>query len=221
MAHAVQTHTSRDTEIRLICPLPQHTGRVQQNLFGHLLDRSGDIGVVLILLEQGVIVARLLTEVAGKPGRIGEEERFRRPRFAKQLSELWTECPPGRVMECEIIHVQLKRPIVKHPYDFPHLIDVPRLAIRSHAHHLVFTLVHLEPEERGEGAIEQTKGVGEPDLLVQMDCVPSPHSRRRGRPLPDPIDRQQSRCLKRRDKESTRGVRGVMRHEQDPVARDP
>ena len=54
------------------------------------------------------------------------------------------------------------------------LVDVARLAVRRHAHHLVLALVDLEAEEGGEGAVEQAERVREADLRSSVISVPRP-----------------------------------------------
>src|SRR2546422_8838712 len=92
---------------------------------------------------------------------------------------------------------------------------------RSHAHDLVFALVHLEAQKRGENAVEQTEGVREPDLAEELDALVPADSERRRRPLADAVHGQDGRVAVRRRIERARGVGHVVTAEEDLLGGNP
>src|SRR5438477_232588 len=76
---------------------------------------------------------------------------------AEEIDELRIEGPVGRVVEREVIHVQLERAVLADTDQLPDLVHVARRPEGRHTHDLVLALVDLEAEERGERAVEQAK----------------------------------------------------------------
>ena len=106
------------------------------------------------------------------------------------------------------------------PDQLPHLVDIARLAIGRHAHHLVFALVDLEAEERGERAVQQSQRVREHHLLANLDLIAAPYAPRARHPLAHAIHRQDRRLFERRAQERAGGMRHVMLAEQDLLRRN-
>jgi len=100
-------------------------------------------------------------------------------------------------MEREIVHVELEATVAVRPNDLVHLVDIAGDAERRHPHHLVLPVVHLESEERREGAVEQAEGVRKPDLLRQPDLGAAPDAEAGGGPLADTVDGQDRRLVER------------------------
>ena len=61
------------------------------------------------------------------------------------------------MVEGKVFHVQAETTIVS---DFEELVDILhpcRLAVWSHAHHFIFTLIYLETQKCSESRIQESK----------------------------------------------------------------
>ena len=152
---AVQCHASRHAqafESRLLVDRSHHG---EHDFLGDLLDARGDVGVVLVVANQLVVVSRLGTEVARISGARREEVEPRLAGRTEELEELLAVPGVARVVVREVVHVEAERAVGRHLDQLPHLVDVSGLAVRRHAHDLVFALVDLEAEKGREDAVEQ------------------------------------------------------------------
>src|SRR3954462_4390362 len=89
-------------------------------------------------------------------------------------------------------------------------IHVARLPVRSKAHHLVFTGIHLEAGVIGEGRVQQAERIWPSELRENFQIAPPAQADRCGSPFTDSVHRQDGGFLKRRWKERARCVGFVM-----------
>ena len=146
-----------------------HVARhAQHDLFGHLLDRRGEVHLAL------------------RERRLGLRAAARRT--ARRTSPLVIVRPVAVV---EVVAC----PCRNEPSSFRSIrlledaLDVARLAVRREAHQLVLAAVDLEAGEVGERRVEQPERVREAQLAAAARCVlprPTPIARRR--PLADAVD---------------------------------
>jgi sarcosine oxidase subunit alpha len=97
--------------------------------------------------------------------------------------------------------------------DLDHLVDLVHvlgLAVGMHAHQLVLALVDLEAAVGRESRVEQAQGVGEAQLLDDLDLVAAPDPQGRGGPLTGTIHGEDGRFLEGRGEETGRGVGDVV-----------
>src|SRR5262249_55539078 len=102
----------------------------------------------------------------------------------------------------EIIHVHDQRRILVDRTELLHLGQITRYAVGSKPHDLVFALVHLEPEIRGDRRVKKADGMWKNQLLQLLYtgpcCIGSAPIYRRRRPLADTIGCDDGRALIRR-----------------------
>ena len=96
----------------------------EDDLLRDRLDTGGDVGVVLVLPRQLVVVRGTLAEVGRVPTRGCKEVRPRVTRGAEERLELAAEGLMGRVVEGEVVHVELKAAVRLDADELPHLVDV-------------------------------------------------------------------------------------------------
>ena len=85
-------------------------------------------------------------------------------------------------------------------------IHVLRLTVGGEAHDLVLARVDLEARVVGDGGVEQTGGIGPPQLTREVQLRTLADARRGSGPLADTIHRENCRFLERRREERTRRV---------------
>ncbi len=61
-----------------------------------------------------------------------------------------------RIVEREIIHVELKTAIVLDMNQLLNVVQEARLTVGSHAHDFILALVHFEAEERRKRGVQQS-----------------------------------------------------------------
>jgi hypothetical protein len=106
VGYAVQRHATGHAQPLQAGLAVQRIHHVEHQLFGHLLDAGGDVGVELILLRHLVVVARLGSEVRRVTRALGEEVPRRIARLAEEVDELLLVGLRRRVMEAEVVHVE-------------------------------------------------------------------------------------------------------------------
>ncbi len=187
VGHAVERDAAGHAEARQARPAVYVARHPEDDLLDDRLDARRQIGVVLVPLRLRRVIRSARAEVRGVPAGGREERRRRVARRAEELDEPVAVRALRRPVELEVAHVELEAAVVRRPDQLPHAVDVPRRPEGRHPHDLVLTLVDLEAEERGEGAVEEPQRVREPDLLQQgeLGAAPDPDGGRR--PLPDPV----------------------------------
>ena len=113
-------------------------------------------------------------------------------------------------MKTEIAHVERERSIAVLLDGLPDLVDVLGLAIRRHAHDLVFALVHFESEERRERAVKQTERMRKLKMMRELDLVAGADAEGRRAPFADAVERQNRRVLEWTRKKRARRVALMM-----------
>src|SRR6185503_4395105 len=151
----------------------------EERFLGYGLDAGREIRVPLVRGRQRSVVGRLVAEIRREPGRLGEEQRLHGARLAEQLHERVAVSARRRVLKVEVLEIQRERAVALHVDQLAHLLDEAWTAVRRHPHYLVFPLVHLEPEERGERRVEQSERVREMDLVRERDGAVAPAAGRR------------------------------------------
>jgi hypothetical protein len=96
-------------------------------------------------------------------------------------------------------------------------VPVDGLPVGGEAHQLVLPVVDLEAGVIGEGGVEQAQGVWKGELFQELETAPLPDADRRGRPLADPVHREDGRLRERRGVEGARRVGLVVLGEVDPL----
>jgi hypothetical protein len=144
----------------------------------------------------------------------------RGPAWTEQLLHGRAEAQLGVGEVREVRKAELERTVVAKPDELGQLFAEAGPSIRGEAHHLVFALVDLEAEVRGEPGVEQAQRVRVLDAaeLAELGALAVPQ-RRRGR-LADPIDGEDRGPRVGADEERARRVGAVMLGGRDPVARD-
>ena len=182
VGHAVEGDAPGQTQVPLPRDLPGVAGDLEHDLLGHVLDGAGDV------------------HLAPGDGAFG---------ITGRTAEQFAEPPVGHGESGEIVEVVLVET------EGPVLLDVEellldevavyRLPVGGQPHKLVLPGVHPEPGEVGEGRVEQTQGVREPDLVQKPQAVSFAHPQGGGGPLPHPVQGEDGRILE------GRGIEGACR----------
>ena len=90
-------------------------------------------------------------------------------RLAEEAREGVRVHPPA-AHEVEVVEVEPVLPARARGDQPAHLVEVARLAVGGEPHHLVLAVVDLEAQVGGERGVEEAQGVGEVDLLEQLDA---------------------------------------------------
>src|SRR5260370_737237 len=197
---------------------------LQKNFLSRALNTGGDVGVSLILVSNAIVPLRMIT-----PGMSNEREEvgIRPPRSPKQIGKPRAKTVLGRLVKREVIHVQTEAAVGVHVNELVDLVEIARLAIRSHTHYFVLALIHFEAQKGRERRIKQTERIRKVNLLEQFDpifatALPISFSatKRRRRPFPDAIDRHDRRLVKWRAEERAGRVRKVMLAEENSILRE-
>src|SRR5438093_13401958 len=98
-------------------------------------------------------------------------------------------------MKAEIIHVKFKASVLADSDELMNLVHISRYPKRSHPHDLVFSLVDLEAQESGEGAVKKPKRMGEAYFLMQFYICALSYPEACGCPFPYTIDSEYVRFL--------------------------
>src|SRR3954465_2737887 len=140
--------------------------------------------------------------------------RQRRSQRAGRPAEELSERLAGHGQTTEIIEVLLIQPersvLAQVDEITQNEIHVARLPVRSKAHHLVFTGIHLEAGVIGEGRVQQAKRIWPSELRENFQIAPPAQADRCGSPFTASVHRRVGGFLKRRWKERARCVGLVM-----------
>src|SRR5262245_4116756 len=208
--YAVQSHAAGQTKL-LEAGLPLQVSRhLEEGLFGDELDARGDVGIVLVLAGQLREVRGWITEIRWVRRGLREEARATVARRTEEADELRAERPFRGALEEEVVQVELEAAICGNSHELVNLVDVAWFPEWRHAHHLVLTVIDLEAEEGGEGAVEQAERVRKPNLVGDPDRVALADASGRGRPLAHAIDREYGGFLEGRAQEGARCMRQMM-----------
>src|ERR1700688_798904 len=120
-----------------------------------MLDAGCYIGIMLVDSAHLRVVCGWLAEVFWVTARFRKERRVRWPRISEKIGESCVEHAVSRMMKTKIVHIQCEGSIAVLVDKFPNFVGIARGPIRRHAHHFVLPLVHFEPQECGEGAVQQ------------------------------------------------------------------
>src|SRR5207247_999279 len=137
--------------------------------------------------------------------------RFRNARRAtKQVMERAARHrEPAQVVE--VFLVERERPVLTEIHKLlEDEVDVLGLAVGGETHDLVLARVHLEAGVIRERRIQEAKRVRPVQLLDELNVAAAANAVRRGRPLPDTIERQDGRFFEWRGEERAGSVRLVM-----------
>src|SRR6185369_12583146 len=99
---------------------------------------------------------------------------------------------------------------------FSDKVGVARLPVWSQPHHFVLTLIYLETQVTGDGAVQQTDRVWEFNCFQNFQIVATATSEAGGVPLAHAVDRENRCFLETRIIESARGVCLMMAHVLNP-----
>ncbi len=198
VGHAVERHASGHAEILLAGDLVQVARHAEHDLFRDLLHARRDVPMALLELRLGLP---------------------RRP--AEQPVEALVGHREAVVVG-KVLHVHLEAAVLADLEQLFHdQIVVFGLPVGGRPHDLVLRRVHLEAEVVGERAVEQPEGMGEPDLLEEIELVPLSRPVTRRRPLSHAVDREDRRFPEGAHEETARGVRLVVLDEEDlPLERE-
>ena len=164
VADAVEGDTAGEAEVFHAGCLAHMAGDAEHDFFGHLLDRGGDVHFAL--------------------GELG----FGRSRRAAEEA---VELPRGHghsLAVIEIGHVHTERAVFLQVDQFHDLLDEGWLSVGGEAHKLVFAAVHFEAGEIGERGIEQAEGMGESELVSEIDFVSAAGAEAGGGPFADAVE---------------------------------
>src|SRR3989338_265518 len=101
-------------------------------------------------------------------------------------------------MESKIVKIKLDRTIIIYFKDFFDSIRKSWVAIRSHAHHFVFSFVDFKAKICSKDTVEEPQRVGEPQFFIDIYCVPRTHTPTCDCPLADAVKCQNRSLFERR-----------------------
>ena len=187
IGHAIERHASGQTQVLRAVILGEAFRHAPHDDLGHILDRGGEIHVVL-----------------------GEQLIGASHRQAEQRSEaVIGHAQAGAIVE--IGKIETERTVLLHVDQLvENRLREARPAIRRKAHDLVLAGIDLEPGVIGEGGIEQAERMRKLDLAIERDGPAASHARRCRRPLADPVHGQDRRFREWRRIEGARRMALVM-----------
>src|SRR5262249_36981868 len=100
-----------------------------------------------------------------------------RPRRSEQRLEPVAERSVRRIVEREVIHVELEAAVAVEPDELLHLVDVTGDPEGRHPHHLVLPLIHLESQNAAHGLQNKPTECGKRISLTSRISVPRPTPR--------------------------------------------
>src|SRR3989344_6865032 len=105
-------------------------------------------------------------------------------------------------------------------HEFPHLICIFWLSVRSHAHYFVFPFIYLEAKERGKGGIQKTQRMRKMNFFENGYIVSLSLANGGACPFAHSIYRKNSRLFKRRSKKRGSCMRKMVFCEQNFLLRN-
>ena len=109
----------------------------------------------------------------------------------------------------EIVEIE-REAAAFHAHNVAHRLQHRRLAVRRQAHDLVFVAVVREPEELGDGRVEDAERVREADLTVDVDALVIAAPPHRADKVAESVDGKHGRVAERSHEECRGEMRAVM-----------